>query len=165
MTYTVRIMTDKDWPSVKSIYEAGIATGIATFETQAPPYEQWSQNSRPACRLVLEEQSQILGWCKVSAVSSRKAYQGVGEVSVYVHPDAKGKGIGDSLVKALIHASEQEGYWTLQANIFPENEASIHLHVKNGFREVGRREKIGKLAGVWRDNVLLERRSQTVGQD
>lgn len=165
MSYTIRTLTESDWLAVKAIYEAGMATGQATFETQARPYEEWSQNSRPACRLVLEHENQILGWAKVSAVSARQVYKGVGEVSVYVHPDAKGKGIGDALMKGLIQKAEQEGYWMLQANIFPENEASVQLHLKNGFRKVGRRERIGKLAGVWRDNVLLERRSQTVGQD
>lgn len=165
MCYTIRNVTQEDWPQLKRIYEAGIATGLATFETQATSYEKWIDYTHPACRLVLEEQNQILGWCKLSVVSSRKVYKGVGEVSVYVHPEQKGKGLGNLLLQELIRTSEKEGFWTLQAAIFPENHASLQLHLKNGFREVGFRERIGKLDGVWRDNVFLERRSRVNGTD
>ncbi|MGI2326742.1 GNAT family N-acetyltransferase [Planococcus sp. YIM B11945] len=163
MSQSIRTLIEEDWPAVKRIYEAGLATGLATFETDMPSYEEWANQAPPGCRLVLEEQHQILGWCKLSSVSSRKVYEGVGEVSVYVHPAYKGKGIGNLLLQALIRTSEQEGFWMLQASIFPENPASLLLHLKNGFREVGRRERIGQLNGVWRDTILLERRSQVNG--
>lgn len=163
MRHTIRILIQEDWPAVKRIYEAGLATGLATFETEVPSYDEWTNQAPPGCRIVLEEQQQILGWCKLSYVSSRKVYEGVGEVSVYVDSAYKGKGIGNELLQALIQISEQEGFWTLQASIFPENHASLQLHLKNGFREVGRRERIGKLDGVWRDTILLERRSQVNG--
>lgn len=160
MNFEIRQLTQEDWSEVKWIYEAGIATGMATFETEAPSYEDWIRQTNPACRLVIVQHQRVLGWCKLTAVSSRKVYKGVGEVSLYVHPSQKGKGLGNRLLKELIRVSEKEGFWTLQAAIFPENEASLHLHLKNGFRIVGNRERIGKLAGVWRDNLLLERRSQ-----
>lgn len=163
MNCTIRTLIKEDWPAVKRIYEAGLATGLATFETEVPSYEKWADQTSSACRLVLEEQHQILGWCKLSSVSSRKVYEGVGEVSVYVDPAYKRKGIGNVLLQALIRTSEEEGFWTLQARIFPENHASLRLHLKNGFREVGRRERIGKLNNVWRDTILLERRSQVMG--
>ena len=165
MSYTIRTLVKEDWPTVKRIYEDGLATGLATFETEVPSYEKWVNQTSPACRLVLEEQHQILGWCKLSLVSSRKVYEGVGEVSVYVDSAHKGKGIGNLLLQALIRASEEEGVWTLQASIFPENHASLQLHLKNGFREVGRRERIGQLTGVWHDTILLERRSRLNGWD
>lgn len=163
MTYTIRPLMKEDWPDVRRIYEAGLATGLATFETEVPSYEKWINHSSPACSLVFEEQHQILGWCRLSPISSRKVYEGVGEVSVYVDPTHNGKGIGNLLLQALIRTSEEEGFWTLQASIFPENHASLSLHLKNGFREVGRRERIGKLVGVWRDTILLERRSRLNG--
>ncbi|GKW46970.1 GNAT family N-acetyltransferase [Planococcus sp. NCCP-2050] len=163
MHRSIRTFATADWPAVKRIYEAGLATGLASFETEAPSYENWADQTESACRLVLEEGQQIIGWCKVSAVSSRQVYKGVGEVSVYVDPAHKGKGIGMALLQALICASEAQGFWTLQASIFPENHASLQLHLKNGFREVGRRERIGQRAGVWRDTILLERRSQVNG--
>src|SRR5690606_25321084 len=131
------------------------STGHATFETKAPPsFEQWLLKSHPECTLIAQEDAIILGWCKLSPISERLAYAGEGEVSIYVHPNAKGKGVGDFLLKNLITKSEQLGFWTLQASIFPENESSVYLHKKNGFSEVGIRKKIGKLNGTWRDNVL-----------
>jgi L-amino acid N-acyltransferase YncA len=165
MAYSIRTMDKKDWPSVKRIYEQGIATKNATFETEAPPYEQWIHQSLSSCRMVLEENQTIFGWCKLSAVSARQAYAGVGEVSVYVDPAEIGKGIGNLLLRELIQASENEGFWTLQAAIFPENEASVKLHLNNGFRIVGLRERIGKLDSIWRDNVFMERRSKIIGVD
>ncbi|WKA56142.1 GNAT family N-acetyltransferase [Planococcus shixiaomingii] len=165
MAHTIRTMTEQDWPSVKRIYEQGIATKNATFEKSAPTYEQWIRQATPACRLVLEEQQNILGWCKISRVSTREVYAGVGETSVYIDLNEKGKGIGTLLLQELIRHSENEGFWMLQAAIFPENEASIKLHLNNGFRIVGVRERIGKRDGVWRDNVFLERRSNVVGVD
>ncbi|BDH63580.1 phosphinothricin acetyltransferase [Ureibacillus massiliensis 4400831 = CIP 108448 = CCUG 49529] len=164
MTISIRKVTNEDWEQVKFIYEAGIATRIATFETQAPStFEHWISNANLECSLVVHEESTILGWCKLTPVSLRKVYSGVGEISIYIHPNAKGKGIGNLLLQTLINKSEEQGFWTLEAKIFLENEASIHLHKKNGFKVVGIREKIGKRDGVWRDNIFLERRSKVVG--
>ncbi|MCM3387098.1 N-acetyltransferase family protein [Ureibacillus chungkukjangi] len=164
MTIEIRLATKSDWHQVKFIYEAGIVTKNATFETEAPSsFDQWFGNAIPSCTLVAEEDSTILGWCKLTPVSYRKVYEGVGELSIYIHPDAKGKGVGTLLLSNLINASERGGFWTLEAKIFSENEASIHLHKKQGFKIVGIREKIAKRDGVWRDVLLLERRSQMVG--
>lgn len=163
MEYTIRPAVESDWPEIKQIYEAGMESGLATFETKAPSYELWSDSEISHCRLVIESATQIRGFCKLSLVSKRTVYSGVGEVSIYVDPVHSGEGIGHKLMQALIHASEQQGFWTLEAKIFPENEASIRLHKKNGFREVGVRERIGKRDGIWRDNVLLERRSTING--
>ncbi len=160
----IRNATKDDWDQIKMIYDAGISTGLATFETKTPSsYEQWHFKAHPACTLLVHEEDTILGWCKLSSISERLAYAGVGEVSIYVHPSAKRKGIGDLLLKSLILKSEEQGFWTLQASIFPENVGSVYLHKKNDFREVGLRERIGKINGNWRDNVLLERRSKLVG--
>lgn len=161
MTLQIRQVTNDDWEQVRWIYEAGIATKLATFETQVPTfYEQWISNTVLTCTLVAVEDNQIKGWCKLNPVSARKVYEGVGEVSVYVHPEAKGQGIGHQLLQNLIQKSEEEGFWTLESKIFVENYASIQLHKKNGFREVGIREKIAKLDGEWKDTLLLERRSK-----
>ncbi|RXT03891.1 GNAT family N-acetyltransferase [Ammoniphilus sp. CFH 90114] len=165
MMYLIREIQEKDWDQCKVIYEAGIATGHATFEVKSPPYEEWISSAVMGCSLVAYDGDTILGWCKLSRVSDRCVYAGVGEVSVYVHPEAKGKGIGSVLLNGLIKKSEEKGYWTLNAGVFPENEASIQLHKKHDFREVGRRERIGKMNGIWRDVVLLERRSRVVGMD
>lgn len=153
-----------DWDEIKYIYEAGISTGIATFETQAAStYEQWILKAYSKCTLIAHDENKLLGWCKITPISDRLAYSGVGEVSIYVHPKAQGKGVGNILLKNLITISEVQGFWTLQASIFSENNSSIYLHKKNGFREVGFREKIGKLNGKWIDNVLLEKRSSIIG--
>ncbi|MEM6317139.1 MAG: N-acetyltransferase family protein [Bacteroidota bacterium] len=159
----VRPLLAQDWPAVKTIYELGIATGIATFETAAPSWEKWTNNHLPYGRLVAVANSQVIGWAALTAVSSRCIYQGVAEVSVYVHPDFRGKGIGQFLLKQLIFESEANGIWTLQATIFRENTASIKLHGRLAFRLIGYREKIGQLNGVWKDNVVMERRSKVVG--
>lgn len=146
MNILIRNAKKEDWDEIKSIYEAGISTGLATFETQSPStYEQWVLKAPSECILLAHDENLILGWCKISPISDRSAYAGVGEVSVYVHPKAQGKGVGNLLLKKLIHKSEEQGFWTLQASIFSENNSSIYLHKKNGFREVGFREKIGKL--------------------
>lgn len=160
---TITNMTENHWPAVRGIYESGIATGNATFQTEAPGWDDWDKGHIKNCRLVAVEGDQVLGWAALSPVSSRCVYAGVAEVSVYVHPDARGKGVGRQLLNALILESEANNYWTLQAGIFPENMASIILHEKLGFRQVGRREKIGQMQGVWRDTLLLERRSHKVG--
>lgn len=152
-----------DWDSVRSIYVEGIATRNATFETEAPSWEAWDASHLPFARLVARRQDRVVGWAALSPVSPRSCYAGVAEASVYVAAAARGKGIGRALLRALIAESEQQGIWTLQAAIFPENLASRALTVKFGFREVGRRERLAQLDGAWRDVLLLERRSSRVG--
>jgi L-amino acid N-acyltransferase YncA len=152
-----------DWEIVRSIYLEGIATGQATFETDAPDWERWNSAHLSFARLIGRSGSDVVGWAALSPVSGRRVYAGVAEVSVYVGAAARGKGVGRSLLVALIEEAERNGIWTLQAGIFPENTASIALHKSCGFREVGRRERPGMLRGVWRDVILLERRSLTAG--
>ena len=156
-------MTASDWTEVSRIYEEGIATGNATFETSAPSWEAWDTAHLAKARLVARIDGSIVGWAALSGVSDRCAYAGVAEVSVYVAAHARGKGVGKALLRALIDASEQSGIWTLQAGLFPENESSHAIHLRAGFRDIGRRERLGKLAGRWRDVLLLERRSTIVG--
>lgn len=158
-------MRDEDWPAVRRIYLEGIATGLATFETEAPEWERWNADHLEACRIVARSDGEVIGWAALSPVSKRRVYRGVAEVSVYLAAKARGRGVGRALLEALIIASEREGIWTLQASIFPENEASLRLHLGCGFREVGRRERIGELDGRWRDTLLLERRSRRIGGD
>ena len=160
---TIGPMTSEDWPAVRAIYLQGIATGNATFETAPPDWQKWDAAHIPSCRLVARLNSEVLGWAALSAVSSRCVYAGVAEVSVYVSEAARGRRIGLQLLSGLVAASEQAGIWTLQAGIFPENEASVRLHESCGFRIVGRRERLGQLKGTWRDVLLMERRSQVVG--
>lgn len=159
----IQPMVAADWPAVRSIYEEGIATRNATFETSAPDWEAWDAARRPDCRLVARFDREVVGWAALSPYSSRFAYRGVGEVSVYVAATARGQGVGRALLRALIESAEAAGVWTLQAGIFPENETSIRLHAAEGFRVVGRRERIGQIDGEWRDVVLMERRSASVG--
>lgn len=161
----IREMKPSDWNQVAQIYNEGIATGFATFETQVPSFNDWDKAHIESCRLVAEENGIILGWAALSPVSSRCVYGGVGEVSVYVGAKSRGKGSGKQLLQKLIETSENAGYWTLQSGVFPENEASIKLHEKVGFRYIGRREHVGKLAGKWKDNLLFEKRSKTIGID
>jgi phosphinothricin acetyltransferase len=157
---TIAPMTPDDWPAVRTIFEEGIATGDATFETAAPDWPEWDAKHLPQSRLVARESGHLLGWAALSPVSSRPVYGGVAEVSIYVAERARGRGIGHALLDALIAESERHGLWTLQAGIFPENTASIELHRNAGFRVVGRRERIGRMPdGAWRDTILLERRS------
>ncbi len=162
-TVTIEPMQPANWPDVRAIYLEGIATGNATFETSAPDWMRWDMAHLPTCRLVASDHGSILGWAALSRVSSRQVYSGVAEVSVYVMAHARGKGIGIQLLFALVEASERENIWTLQAGIFPENHASIHMHQTCGFRIVGTRERVGCLVGVWRDVLLMERRSKSVG--
>lgn len=162
--FTIEPMTGSDWPAVVRIYEQGMATGNATFETAAPSWEQWNMAHRPDCRLVARnEAGKVIGWTALSSVSKRPAYAGVAEESIYIAPEAQGRGIGKGLLNAVIEASEQAGIWMLQTSIFPENKASLALHEACGFRVVGIRERIAQRDGVWRDTVLLERRSNAVG--
>lgn len=156
-------LTPADWPSVRAIYLEGIASGHATFETDAPPWEVWDGAHRQDARLVARRGERVVGWAALTRVSGRCVYAGVAEVSVYVAAKARGDGVGRALLEALIAASEDAGVWTLQAGIFPENAASIALHERCGFRAVGRRERLGRLGGRWRDVLLLERRSARVG--
>lgn len=156
-------MIPEDWPEVARIYAEGIATGIATFETQVPAWEAWDTAHLYAGRLVASSGDVLSGWVAISPVSGRCVYGGVAEVSIYIGQDARGKGLGRELMKALISESEKAGIWTLQSGIFPENLASIRLHERSGFRRIGHRERIGKLHGTWKDNILFERRSRQVG--
>lgn len=152
------------YPVIQEIYEQGIATGNATFETKAPRWEDWDKAHLVKARLVAtNEAGQVVGWAALTPVSGRCVYAGVAEVSVYVHREARGSGIGKKLLEALIRESEKENIWTLQAGIFPENTTSLKIHEQCGFRKVGYRERIGKMNNIWRDTVLLERRSPTVG--
>lgn len=159
----IRKMTPQDWDAVSRIYEEGIATGFATFETSIPTYDSWDAAHMNSCRLVATESDNILGWAALSPVSSRCVYGGIGEVSVYVGDHAREKGVGKLLLQTLIRESEAEGLWTIQSGIFPENVGSIELHKKVGFRYIGKRERVGKLHGTWKDNLLFERRSKTIG--
>ena len=152
-----------DWESVRAIYLEGIATGDATFETEAPEWEIWDRSHFVFARLIARDNLSIVGWAALSRTSNRSVYAGVAEVSVYVSAAARGRGVGRALLAALIEEAERNGIWTLQAGIFPENTTSLSLHKSCGFREVGVREKLGSLRGVWRDVILLERRSRTVG--
>ncbi|KHF39257.1 GNAT family N-acetyltransferase [Halalkalibacter okhensis] len=156
-------MLPKDWGRVREIYREGIATGNATFQKEAPSWEDWDNSHTEKSRLVVRSEGEILGWAALSPVSNRCVYAGVAEVSIYVSQFSKGKGIGSFLLKSLIEKSEEHGFWMLQSGIFPENVPSLKIHYKNGFREVGRRERIGKMDGRWRDTILLERRSTSVG--
>jgi L-amino acid N-acyltransferase YncA len=159
----IRELNETDYGSVKEIYKQGIATKNATFETSAPDWEEWDKKYLNNCRFVVVENGVVIGWAALSAVSGRCVYAGVCEVSVYVREEFHGKGIGKKLLSSLIESSEENNIWTLQAGIFPENKASIILHLNQGFREVGRRERIGQMDGIWRDTVLLEKRSSVVG--
>lgn len=158
-------MQPNDWTMVSLIYKEGITTGNATFEKEIPTYENWDKAHIKECRLIACEGDTITGWAALSSVSSRCVYGGVGEVSVYVSNDHRGKGIGKHLLLSLIDASEKAGYWTIQSGIFPENKASTKIHEQCGFRLIGRRERIGKLDGAWKDNLIFERRSTSVGID
>ena len=157
-------MTADHWPQVREIYAAGIATGNATFESEPPSWEAFDGAKLAAHRLVaLDEDGAVLGWVAVSGVSERCVYAGVVEHSVYVHPDARGRGVGRALLDALLRSTAEAGVWTVQSGVFPENVASLALHAAVGFRTVGTRSRLGRmtygpLAGRWRDVVLLEHR-------
>ena len=159
---SIRELRPGDWAAVRDIYEEGIHGGNATFETEAPSWEAWDA-THSELRLVAEREDVVVGWAALSPVSGRCCYSGVGDVSVYVAEVARGIGVGRGLLEALVSRSERAGYWTLNAGIFPENEPSIRLHEACGFRKVGVRERLGELGGIWRDVVLLERRSTLVG--
>jgi phosphinothricin acetyltransferase len=160
---TIDEMTPADWPRVRDIYLEGIATGQATFETEAPPWERWDAGHLARPRLVARDGGGVVGWAALSPVSARPVYAGVAEVSVYVAGTHRGRGVGRLLLERLVAASEAAGVWTLQASIFPENQASVALHRACGFRVVGTRERIARQHGAWRDTVILERRSAVAG--
>jgi L-amino acid N-acyltransferase YncA len=156
-------MTEKSWADVARIYESGIATKNATFQTEAPDWDSWDKVHRKDCRLIATINDTIVGWVALSNVSSRCVYAGVAEVSIYVDSEYRGKGVGDKLMDSLINESELNGIWSLQAGIFPENASSLNLHQKHGFRTIGIKERIGKMGNTWRDVLMVERRSQVVG--
>jgi L-amino acid N-acyltransferase YncA len=162
MSAALAPMTADHWDAVCAILQEGIDGGAATFETTVPEWAVWDAAHRRDCRLVALDEGRVVGWAALSPVSPRSAYAGVAEVSVYVARAVQGRGIGRLLLGALVEAAEAAGLWTLQAVIFPENVASIELHRREGFRVVGRRERIARLRGVWQDTILLERRSGVV---
>jgi len=159
----IQRLTQQDYPAVKRIYEQGLATGNSTFQTSAPEWEEWDSSHLATCRIVGMKDNEVIGWAALTPVSGRCVYAGVAEVSVYVDQSFRGKGFGTTLLEALIRESEKNNVWTLQAGIFPENTSSIRIHEALGFRQIGYREKIGKLNGVWRNTLLLERRSTVIG--
>jgi len=155
-------MLPQHWTEVSKIYKDGMVTGMATFEKEIPGWTVWDNNHLKVCRLIAVLNKKIVGWAALSPVSSRCVYRGVGEVSVYVAREFRGIQIGEKLLRKLIGESEESGLWTIQSGIFPENISSIKLHEKVGFRKIGYREKIGALDGIWKDNILLERRSKLI---
>lgn len=164
MEYKIEEMKSSDWEQVKNIYLEGINTKIATFQTEAPIWEEWNNGHISSCRLVARSQNDILGWVALSPTSSRSCYEGVVEVSIYIGKNYKGQGVGKALLQNLIKLSEENCFWTLYSSIIRENSTSISLHKKCGFREIGIREKIAKASdGIWHDVVLMERRSKVVG--
>ncbi|MFH8256971.1 GNAT family N-acetyltransferase [Streptomyces roseolus] len=161
--YVVEPMTADHAEQVLAIYRSGIDEGDATFETAAPTWEAFDAGRLPGHRFVALDGTRVLGWVAASAVSDRCVYAGVVEHSVYVHPEARGRGVAGALLRALIDSTEAAGIWTVQSGVFPENAASLALHERAGFRVIGRRERVGRHHGRWRDTVLLERRSRIVG--
>jgi L-amino acid N-acyltransferase YncA len=158
----MRDLRPEDWPEVARIFEEGIRAGNATFETEVPSWEAWDAAHLPEHRLVAERDGRVVGWIALVPASPRECYAGVAEVSVYIAEEARGQGAGSQLLAALIETSERGGIWTLQTGVFPENEPSLGLLRRFGFRALGTQERIGRLHGAWRDVVLLERRSEVV---
>lgn len=156
-------MIPSDWNRVREIFIEGILTANATFRTEAPDWDEWNKDHLDICRFVAKHDGEVVGWVALTPTSNMPAYSGVVEVSIYIASSAAGKGVGSRLLQHVIESSEHNEIWTIQALIFPENIASINLHKKFGFGEVGTRKQLGKLNGVWRDVVLLERRSDKVG--
>lgn len=161
--FQIRDMQPRDWEEIRQIYLEGLATGQASFETEAPSWEQWDQGHHPFARLVTCAEGRVVAWAALAPVSHRKCYAGVAEVSLYVAASCRGRGVGKQLLQAIIEASERKGIWSLTSSAFPENRASIALQLACEFRVVGRREQIARHYGVWRDTIITERRSKTVG--
>ncbi|WP_106794803.1 GNAT family N-acetyltransferase [Aquimarina sp. Aq78] len=161
-TLKIAYFTQKDWPVISAIYKEGMDTGIATFETQVPTWETWDVSHIKSCRIKAISKNTIAGWAALSPTSKREVYKGVAEVSIYITSKYRSLGIGKLLLSKLIEESEKAGFWTLQAGIFRNNNASIDLHKSLGFREIGYREKVAKLDNIWHDNTLLERRSKII---
>lgn len=155
-------LTKEHYPAVARIYKQGLATGVAAFETEVPPWDGWNDKFLNRCRYVMVDGDDVLGWCALSATSKRAVYRGVAEDTIYIAKEHQGKGVGKRLLSHLVKESEMAGFWTLQAGIFPQNKASIVLHQHCGFRILGVREKVAQRDGIWYDNVLMERRSKTV---
>ena len=164
MPFRIEVMKTDDWPDVRAIYEEGLATGVGSFEIAAPSWEQWDRARLLHSRLVAREDA-VLGWAALSAVSRRACYAGVAEVTIYVAAAARGRGVGRVLLEKLAESAEAHGIWTLQGATFAENAASLALQARCGFRVMGRRERIARRNGVWRDTILTERRSKRVGVD
>lgn len=163
MNYEIREMLPDDGKRVLEIFQQGIDGGNATFDKEVPTWESWDMNFYRTCRWILEnDKSEIIGWAALKPISNRDCYRGVAEISIYIDNAYQGKGLGTVLMKKLILDSEEHGFWTLQSGIFPENQVSIHLHEKLGFRIVGTRERIAEMKGKWRDVILMERRSKVV---
>lgn len=166
MEYTIEEMKESDWEQVSNIYLNGIKTRIATFQTEAPAWEDWDKGHIKSCRFVAKHMDKVLGWAALSPVSSRCVYKGVAEVSIYIGEECKGQGVGTTLLAHLIKESEKNGFWTLQSGIIAKNDASIALHKKCGFREVGIRERVAKMNNKeWMDVMFMERRSKITGID
>jgi L-amino acid N-acyltransferase YncA len=162
MSLEMRDLRPGDWPEVARIFEEGIATGNATFETEVPSWEDWDRGHLTGHRFAAQDDGRVVGWIALAPVSARGCYEGVAEISVYVTAEARGRGVGSELLATLVEGAERGGLWTLQTSVFPENAASLALLRRFGFRVVGTRERIGRLHGVWRDTVLVERRSEVV---
>jgi L-amino acid N-acyltransferase YncA len=160
---TIEPMSDEDWPAVRAIYGEGIATGDASFDIEPPAWPEWDAGHLKSCRLVARQGGEVLGWAALSPVQRKSAYRGVAEGSIYVKRSAQRTGVGRALAEALVEASERAGLWTLEGWIFPENVASLELCLALGFRIIGVRERIGQREGRWRDVVVIERRSRSVG--
>ncbi|MBI1225242.1 MAG: GNAT family N-acetyltransferase [Bacteroidetes bacterium] len=159
MNLVIEPLLEAHYPAVRRIYEEGLATGIATFETKSIDWEAWDEKYLSICRLVATVDGEVVGWAALTPYSKREVYRGVGEVAIYIGEKSRGKGIGQTLLKQLISNAEKQGFWTLQAVIFAQNKASIALHEQAGFRVVGIRERIAQRDGTWHDNVLMERRA------
>jgi len=159
----IRNIEQENFYQVAEIYKQGIETGIATFQNEIPDWNSWDKSHLPNCRVAVFEGNEMAGWAALTPVSGRCVYAGVAEVSVYVAAKFRGKKVGEFLLNHLIKESEKAGFWTLQSGIFPDNTGSIKLHEKCGFRRIGYREKIGIKDGIWKDNVIMERRSKVVG--
>jgi phosphinothricin acetyltransferase len=159
----IREFEHKDYPAVKTIYQQGIDTKNATFQLKTKTWDEWNNSMHHHSRIVAEENGNVLGWAALSPISNREVYSGIAEMSIYVSASTQGRGIGQKLLEQLILESEKNNIWMLQSAIFPENRGSLHIHINNNFRQLGIREKLGKMDDTWRDVVLMERRSKTVG--